>query len=208
MAIYINGIKVAGRGQSGKSPYQIAVEGGYTGTEADFNTQLVNIGEATKGFDELKSQVESAKDEVAAAVAQAQNDIATAKIDINNAVIEAQKTVSSAKTDINNTVASAKTEIDEKVQDALAEIPDSENLATKNYVDNAIATIDLSNYYTKTQVDNAISAATASIVTDIWYYGASAPSNTKLLWIDSNSSTGGLKYYNGSSWAHVPVAWS
>lgn len=190
MAIYINGIKVAGRGQSGKSPYQIAVEGGYTGTEADFNTQLVNIGEATKGFDELKSQVENAKDEVAAAVTQAQNDIAT------------------AKTDINNTVATAKTEIDEKVQDALAEIPDSENLATKNYVDNAIATIDLSNYYTKTQVDNAVSAATASIVTDIWYYGASAPSNTKLLWIDSNSSTGGLKYYNGSSWAHVPVAWS
>lgn len=190
MAIYINGIKVAGRGQSGKSPYQIAVEGGYTGSEADFNAQLVNIGEATKGFNELKSQVENAKDEVAAAVAQAQNDIDAAKTDINNAVSDAQETVLNAKTDINHAVSNAKIEIDEKVEDALAQIPDSENLATKSYVNDAIST------------------ATASIVTDIWYYGASAPSNTKLLWIDSDTSTGGLKYHNGTSWVHVPVAWS
>lgn len=53
MAIYVNGIKVAGRGISGKSPYQIAKDGGYTGTEAEFNDQLVAIGEATKGFNEL-----------------------------------------------------------------------------------------------------------------------------------------------------------
>ena len=57
----------------------------------------------------------------------------------------------------------------------------------------------------------------ASIVTDVWYYGSTAPDNgktgsartkaRKLLWIDSNTSTGGLKYFNGSSWVHVPVAW-
>ena len=33
--------------------------------------------------------------------------------------------------------------------------------------------------------------------------GTSAPSDTKKLWIDTNSNMG-LKYYNGSSW--VPVA--
>jgi hypothetical protein len=38
MAIYVNGKKVAGRGLSGLSPYQIAVNEGYTGTENDFNT--------------------------------------------------------------------------------------------------------------------------------------------------------------------------
>jgi hypothetical protein len=53
VAIYINGVKVAGRGISGKSPFQIAVNEGYTGTEAQFNAQLAAIGEAVAGFDEL-----------------------------------------------------------------------------------------------------------------------------------------------------------
>lgn len=47
-----------------------------------------------------------------------------------------------------------------------------------------------------------------NLMTSIWSYGATAPSNTKLLWIDSNNTTGGLKYYNGSAWVHVPVAWT
>lgn len=44
MAIYVNGKKVAGLGAPGKSPYQIAVEGGYTGTEQEFNQALANGG--------------------------------------------------------------------------------------------------------------------------------------------------------------------
>lgn len=28
------------------------------------------------------------------------------------------------------------------------------------------------------------------------------------LWIDTNTETGGLKYYNGSTWVYVPVAFS
>lgn len=102
MAIYLNGIKVAGRGISGKSPYEIAKEGGYTGTESAFNAQLVAVGDA-------------------------------------------------------------KAELEEKLSD---------------------------------------------VVTQIWHYGNSAPSDTKLLWIDSDSTSGGLKYYNGTSWVHVPVAWT
>ena len=42
----------------------------------------------------------------------------------------------------------------------------------------------------------------------VYHAGTSAPSNTNLLWIDTNATTGGLKYYNGSSWVHVPVAYS
>lgn len=38
--------------------------------------------------------------------------------------------------------------------------------------------------------------------------GASAPANKKLLWIDTNATTGGLKYHNGSAWVHVPVAYT
>jgi hypothetical protein len=37
MAVYINGVRVAGRGKNGKSPYEVALENGYSGTEADFN---------------------------------------------------------------------------------------------------------------------------------------------------------------------------
>ena len=33
-----------------------------------------------------------------------------------------------------------------------------------------------------------------------------SPSNTNILWIDTTATTGGLKYYNGSAWVHVPVA--
>lgn len=93
MAIYVNGVKVAGRGISGKSPYQIAVGEGYAGTEAEFNAQLAAIGEAVAGFDELSRQVDSAKAEVEAAVSQA-----------NVAVQQALRDIAAAKTDIEGTV--------------------------------------------------------------------------------------------------------
>ena len=47
MAIYINGKKVAGvgmPGKDGKSAYQLAVEGGYQGTEEEFSQILANGG--------------------------------------------------------------------------------------------------------------------------------------------------------------------
>jgi hypothetical protein len=62
---------------------------------------------------------------------------------------------------------------------------------------------------TKQYVDNAISTATSNIVTDVFHRGTSAPSNTKLLWIDSDANNGVIKYYNPTtqSWTAVPVAW-
>lgn len=180
MAVYINGVKVAGRGISGKSPYQIAVAGGYTGSEKDFNDQLVAIGDAVKGFNELSEQVASAKDEINTAVSEAQE-----------AVNEAREAVEEASEEIDAKLAQAKQEI----ADALLEIPNSENLVVK---------ADLADYALKTYVDDAL----ASLVTDIYVASTTAPNNTKLLWIDTTASTGGLKYYNGSAWTHVPVAWS
>lgn len=55
MSIYITDVagkrsKIAGvglpgpAGKDGKSPYQVAVEGGYTGTETEFNLQLASVG--------------------------------------------------------------------------------------------------------------------------------------------------------------------
>ena len=46
MAILINGKKVSGIGPPGKSAYQAAVDGGYSGAESDFNALLANV--ATK----------------------------------------------------------------------------------------------------------------------------------------------------------------
>lgn len=48
MAILINGKKVAGLGAPGKSAYQAAVDGGYTGTESEFNALLANGGTKPK----------------------------------------------------------------------------------------------------------------------------------------------------------------
>lgn len=41
-----------------------------------------------------------------------------------------------------------------------------------------------------------------------YHAGTSAPSDTTQLWIDTTANTGGLKYYNGSAWVHVPVAYT
>ena len=52
MAISINGITVAGvgaAGKDGKSAYDAAKAGGYTGTEEDFNTLLANISSSASG---------------------------------------------------------------------------------------------------------------------------------------------------------------
>lgn len=37
---------------------------------------------------------------------------------------------------------------------------------------------------------------------------STAPEDTSVLWIDTTASTGGLKYYNGTAWVHVPVAYT
>lgn len=44
MALYVNGKKVAGIGLPGKSAYQYAVDGGYAGTEEEFQEVLANAG--------------------------------------------------------------------------------------------------------------------------------------------------------------------
>lgn len=47
-----------------------------------------------------------------------------------------------------------------------------------------------------------------SFQTSVFSAGTSAPSDKSLLWIDTTASTGGLKYWNGSAWVTVPVAYS
>jgi hypothetical protein len=51
---------------------------------------------------------------------------------------------------------------------------------------------------TPTEVTNAINNTPPFIVS------TTAPSNTKVFWIDTNV---GIKYHNGSSWVVVPLAW-
>lgn len=115
----------------------------------------------------------------------------------NQAASNAQATANEAE----QAIASA-------LADALAEIE-----AASDYVTNSALNTTLSSYATKDYVDDAI----AAMVSDIWYYGSSSPDTgysgdeatkrQKLFWIDSNTTTGGLKYYRNGSWIHVPVAW-
>lgn len=54
----------------------------------------------------------------------------------------------------------------------------------------------------KKKLDGIATGASAPFIAQ-----SSAPSNTKTLWIDTTAGTGGLKYYNGSAWVSVPVAY-
>lgn len=54
MAIYINGIKVAGRVPS---PYQIAVNEGFQGSEQEFNQSLLQINTISNKIDEIKNSL-------------------------------------------------------------------------------------------------------------------------------------------------------
>lgn len=63
-----------------------------------------------------------------------------------------------------------------------------------------------------THLDNTTAHITASERTawnnkigSVFFAGTTAPVDTRLLWIDTNETTGGLKYYNGSTWVGVPV---
>lgn len=50
--------------------------------------------------------------------------------------------------------------------------------------------------------------AAATVKMDIFAAGPQPPEDDKLLWIDTNASTGGLKYWNGTGWVYVPVAYT
>lgn len=58
--IKINGRKVAGIGQpglNGKSAYEAAKEGGFTGSEQEFNTSLASIGDINTALDAINGEV-------------------------------------------------------------------------------------------------------------------------------------------------------
>lgn len=44
-------------GADGKSPYQVAVDGGWTGTEDDFNAALANVGDIGALLDTINGEV-------------------------------------------------------------------------------------------------------------------------------------------------------
>lgn len=57
MAIIVNGKKVAGLGLPGKSAYQAAVDGGFTGNEQEFNAALASIGDINAALDAINGEV-------------------------------------------------------------------------------------------------------------------------------------------------------
>lgn len=57
MAIVVNGKRVAGLGLPGKSAYQAAVDGGFTGSEQEFNQSLASIGDINTALDVINGEV-------------------------------------------------------------------------------------------------------------------------------------------------------
>ena len=140
MSITVNGKKVAGSGPAGLSPYQVAVAGGYTGTESDFNSALVGISnKADKSVPAVPGNL--------------------AALDSSGNLIDSGLKVGEA---------------------------------------NGVAPLGSDKKISKTYLPSV-----GGFVAQ-----ADPPDDTDLFWIDTNETTGGLKYYNGSSWVHVPVAYA
>lgn len=53
---------------------------------------------------------------------------------------------------------------------------------------------------------NNLNTTINNLPKNIFYVGKTAPTDKKLLWIDTTSNSG-LKYYNGSAWVTMPVCW-
>lgn len=64
-----------------------------------------------------------------------------------------------------------------------------------------VATLDASGKVPASQLPAA--ATTAPVAA--YVASSTAPTDKTKLWIDTTPTTGGLKYWNGSTWAHVPV---
>lgn len=58
----------------------------------------------------------------------------------------------------------------------------------------------------KTDLTTEVQENLNKALTKVFYIGTTAPSDTRLLWIDTTSNSG-LKYYNGSAWVTMPVCW-
>lgn len=54
------------------------------------------------------------------------------------------------------------------------------------------------------KLDQLLNTIIHSLVT----VGPTAPTETYGLWVDTTPNTGGLKHWDGSKWAHTPVAYT
>lgn len=166
------------------------------------------------------SDVNSAKTTATSAVSSAQTTAVNA---VNSAKSTATSAVSSSQTTAVNAVNSAKTTAVEEIEALKAEIETLKATIDSNAANymktNATNTMTSagkitmnsayapsSNYdvTTKTYVDTQV----ATKMDSVFYVGTSAPSNTKLLWIDTSTGNGVLTYYNGSAWTRTSSVWA
>ena len=166
--------------------------------------------EAINAINEIEAKVSSAKAEIDTKVRNGKAEI-DAKVSEANLTID--RKVSEGVEIIDTKIAEMEVFVDQLPDDVSKLM--SKN--TNNVLDSGYK-ITLTNVTpsaagdvtTKQYVDNAISTATSNIVTDVFHRGTSAPSNTKLLWIDTSTNNGNglMKYYNGSSWVAISAIWS
>ena len=167
--------------------------------------QSIDFGqEAIDAINRINATVEEALDTIDTKVEEAIDTIDTK-------VEEAEKAIDDKVLEATNIINTLIQQLPENWDDYI--IKGGNNQMSSGGKITMDSTYDPSGNYditTKIYVDEAISTATSNIVTDVFYAGTSAPSNTKLLWIDTNSSNGNglMKYYNGSSWIAISAIWS
>ena len=227
MAIKVNGIKVSGSG--GGSSVKLDP----TLTESGFAADAKAVGDAVSGLqvniDEVSS-ILSQKADVSAipsleglateTYVGSQDDatLASAKSYTDTAIGTLGNTYyteSEIDTQVSALNASIAGKADASHPHSIENVTDLQSsLDAKVPVDRTVNGKTLSDNIYLTAAD--VGAATTQDITDAlagfsaqpFALGTSAPSNTNMLWIDTTANTGGLKYYNGTSWVHVPVAYT
>lgn len=154
-------------------------------TTEDFSDLTDSISAVSNAVKTVEENLENHSNDLTTHLSESEKNIL-----VNKGVILSTQTIVDSETNMSYT------------SPYITTMSGGENMAVD--VREAINVYSKSQTYSKTELDTKF----ASIVTDIFSLGTTAPENTKLLWIDTTAVTGGLKYYNGTEWVHVPVAYN
>lgn len=83
-------------------------------------------------------------------------------------------------------------------------LPEQQDATEIDVLSDDFDSIDANMHAIQDDVDD-IETRLSKVESGMFYVGATSPTNTHLLWIDTTSVTGGLKYHNGTNWVTVPV---
>lgn len=159
----------------------------------------------TTAVDAVNSTKTSSLSAITAAQSTATSAVSSAQSTAVNAVNSAKSTAVNEIAALKAEIESLKATIESNAANYMkTNAANTLTSAGKITMNSAYTPSDNYDVVTKTYVDTKL----AGFTTDVFHVGTSAPSNTKLLWIDTSTGNGVLTYYNGSAWKRTSSVWA